>query len=126
MAAKKTVTHEIPEYAKTVPQVGLEWVFNRLPRRFAITFAANEEAWNPFQYRLVSVDLAKYCYRRGIHNYDPMGLKTVLALVDRQDKNFGVPLEGKEFEQPPKEVLVRSKEAGKLAPENVMEIEVPN
>ena len=129
MAAKKKQTptpgektHAVPEWCAHVP-VGMIVVYNRLPFEFSVTFNANQEFWGPYEFRMVGNDLAKHCERRGMYRWDPLGTKTVMALVDNRHKFFGVPLP-KKTEETPKEVLVRNR--GLDAPvSEVTEVEVP-
>lgn len=112
-----------PEYTHKVP-VGFAWIYNRLPSDFALTFDGKEEAWEPHEFRMCHQDLAKYCERRGIHKWDPLGARTVMALVDSRHKFFGYPLPQKDVDKG-NEILVRNKGLDAPASE-VTEVEVPD
>ena len=128
MAAKKKVEEKkrnpnVPEWCYKVP-IGMVVVYNRLPHSFTVTFDGKEEPWDAYEFHMVTQDLSKHCERRGIHRWDPLGTKTVMALVDSRHKFFGVPLP-KKTEETPKEVLVRNVALGDAPASEVTDVEVP-
>ncbi len=113
----------VPEFVKKA-QTGFMWVYNRLPTDFSVTFDGKEEAWDPHEYKMVHLNLAKFCERRAIHKWDPLGTRTIMALVDSKHKYFGIPLPQKDVAKG-KEILVRNKGLGPTA-SDVTEVEVPD
>ncbi len=102
------------------PPVGMMWVYNRLSKPYALTFAGSEEAWGQHEVRMVHSDLAVHCEHKSIYRLDPTGLHNVMVLVGQEDEGFGKPLPA-HLEEESVELLIRD---GQIAPKDVETIKL--
>ena len=84
------------------PPTGFRWVYNRLDREFELMFDGMVYAFDSHEYRLVTLDVARFLWNRSLIQYDPTGTRGLRALAldplspdqmeDVESEGFGEPL----------------------------------
>ena len=126
---KKRVTtrkvKKVFEAGLSHPPAGFRWAYNRLNRPYESMFDGMVYAFDEHEYRLLTVDVARFLWSQAIIQYDPTGRRGVRALAldplspdmmeEHEAEGFGEPM----VDPKNAELLDRSRDAnpvGKTPP----------
>lgn len=83
------------------PPAGFRWAYNRLPRPYENMFDGMVYSFDAHEYRLLTLDVARFLWSQSIIQYDPTGRRGVLALaLDPLSPNMMEEAEAEGFGEP--------------------------
>ena len=100
----------------STPPSGFRWAYNRLPREYESMFDGMVYCFDAHEYRLLTLDVARFLWSQSIIQYDPTGRRGIRALaLDPFSPEMQEPVEADGFGEPmadPKnaELLDRSRD----------------
>lgn len=82
---KRVTTRKVKKvfsgFAGMHPPAGFRWAYNRLDRPYESMFDGMVYAFDPHEYRLLTLDVARFLWSQSIIQYDPTGRRGLRALA---------------------------------------------